>query len=564
MDRSRQGQLSTKTGTPPLVLWVEQLLAIRDLFKGQGFRPHYWNSLAYILFIVFFIVILLTFPDYGITWDERVQNQYGKLVVKFYSSFFRNREATNYGDLYLYGGLFDSMAYLLNRISPAGEYESRHLLNALFGLAGVIGVFKLGRSLGGPLAGFLAALFLVLTPRYYGHSFNNPKDIPFAVFYLYSIYYMVRSVDFLPRIPRGLVLKLGVFIGLAMGVRVGGMVLLGYLALFLIIGEICRLASGRNRVQSASGLFLDLGVLAARFLVIGAVAYGVMLIFWPWGQVKPLVNPFLGLFHLINKERNVMVLFEGRQISSLELPWYYTLRWLSITLPSFVMAGLILGPLVGLWRFRDSGGKDRTKSLLFLGRISVIVLGIVFPLCYMIYRRVPLYDEVRHMLFVIPPIIVLSSLAIATLFVGKKSRIVIGVTAALVLCSVSFTLLEMVRLHPNQYIFFNDLFGGGLQKAAGLYETDYWGNSYKVGAEWLVAQQNEFYQGRTLKVTSCSDSLSTSYYLPADRFEYVEKREDADIFLATTRFNCHNTMPGRIIHVVMVNDVPILYIKIRR
>ena len=46
---------------------------------------------------------------------------------------------------------------------------------------GLLGSWKLGRLLGGPAAGFTALTLLVLTPVWYGHMFNNPKDMPFAV-----------------------------------------------------------------------------------------------------------------------------------------------------------------------------------------------------------------------------------------------------------------------------------------------------------------------------------------------------------------------------------------------
>ena len=94
-------------------------------------------------------------------------------------------------DFYNYGAVFDSIAAALNTVSPFGTYETRHLLNALVGVVGLIGTWKLGRVLGGPRAGFLAALFLALTPNYYGQMFNNPKDIPFAAGMIWALYYLV-------------------------------------------------------------------------------------------------------------------------------------------------------------------------------------------------------------------------------------------------------------------------------------------------------------------------------------------------------------------------------------
>src|SRR4029077_3698822 len=114
-------------------------------------------------------------------------------------------------------------------------YETRHLLNGVVGILGLAGCWKLGRALGGPRAGFIALVFLLLTPNYYGQMFNNPKDIPFAAGGAWATYYMVLILPALPCPPLRLVLKLGVAIGLALGVRVGGLLFVCYLGLVLVL-----------------------------------------------------------------------------------------------------------------------------------------------------------------------------------------------------------------------------------------------------------------------------------------------------------------------------------------
>src|SRR6476660_9771483 len=96
----------------------------------------------------------------------------------------------------------------------------------------------MGKYLGGPVAGFLSALFLLLTPRFYGDAFNNPKDIPFACLFLFSMYYLMMAVRYFPCIPGVLILKLGVAVGLTLGIRVGGSLLIGYLGLAFVFWSI--------------------------------------------------------------------------------------------------------------------------------------------------------------------------------------------------------------------------------------------------------------------------------------------------------------------------------------
>jgi hypothetical protein len=200
-----------------------------------------WDQLTIALFAVALLLVVLTFRSYGVTWDEDCQNWYGNLVLTYYLWLVGAAPAPHwellyrYADLYNYGAVFDLSAAILNRFSPFGIFETRHLLNGVVGVVGLVGCWKLGRRLGGPRAGFAAALLLLLIPNYYGQMFNNPKDIPFAAGCIWATYYLVRIVPFLPRPPVRLIVKLGVAIGLAMAVRVGGLMLLCYLGLLLCL-----------------------------------------------------------------------------------------------------------------------------------------------------------------------------------------------------------------------------------------------------------------------------------------------------------------------------------------
>ncbi|HUH84861.1 MAG TPA: hypothetical protein VLX85_09625, partial [Stellaceae bacterium] len=99
-----------------------------------------WDRLALWLFVAAATLVVVTFSDYGVTWDEDVQNWYGIFVLDYYTSFFTDLRALHWGDLYNYGAAFDLSAAVLNRISPFGTYETRHLLNGLVGVVGVVGV----------------------------------------------------------------------------------------------------------------------------------------------------------------------------------------------------------------------------------------------------------------------------------------------------------------------------------------------------------------------------------------------------------------------------------------
>jgi hypothetical protein len=140
------GVLTTRLAAQPL--------AKADLAdKAAWFRcdvKSWWDALSLGIVFVGVVLVLSTFRDYGVTWDEDVHNWYGNFVLDYYLSLFGDKTALHWRDLYNYGAVFDMTAAVLNRISPIGVYETRHLLNGLVGILGLIGCWKLGRGGGGP------------------------------------------------------------------------------------------------------------------------------------------------------------------------------------------------------------------------------------------------------------------------------------------------------------------------------------------------------------------------------------------------------------------------------
>src|SRR5439155_6834025 len=123
-------------------------LALRPAIQRWQ-RASLWDRLAATALGVAAILVFSTFTDYGVTWDEDVHNWYGILALDYYLSLFADQRALHWLNLYNYGAAFDMAAALLNRFSSLGVYETRHLLNGLVGVLGLVGCWKLGRALGG-------------------------------------------------------------------------------------------------------------------------------------------------------------------------------------------------------------------------------------------------------------------------------------------------------------------------------------------------------------------------------------------------------------------------------
>jgi len=190
-------------------------------------------------------------------------------------------------------------------------------------------------------------------------------------------------------------------------------------------------------------------------------------------------DPFGGLWRSIRYSADfgsLLVLFRGNHITSDQLPWDYfpTLSALQLTVPAVVLllAGL---PLVA-WRLarRD----DRSQVMIVL----LIWLGV--PLAALMLLGVGIYNGIRQMLFLLPPMIAFAGLALGTILERVRPALARG---AIVLLIILPGLLGIGRMHPYEYAYFNE-FTGGPGGAAGKYEVDYWCTSLRETMEFVNAQ----------------------------------------------------------------------------
>jgi Dolichyl-phosphate-mannose-protein mannosyltransferase len=503
-----------------------------------------WDDLALALFAVLLVLALATFRDYGVTWDEDAQNWYGVAVLNYYLSGFADHSFMRLYDLFYYGSIFDTTAAALDHVSPFGTFETRHLLNALIGVVGVVGTWKLGRALGGPRVGFIAALFLALTPNYYGQMFNNPKDVPFAASMAWALYYLTGAIARLPRPGWRVVVKLGLAAGLALAVRVGGLLVFGYIGVALLSFVLWRLAESRNFARAVGDAWAGCWRV---LLPAMAVAYPVMLLFWPWAQQSPFVNPIRALIYFSHEIFPYGTLFDGRYVPAGNLPWTYLPTYIVLALPELVLLLLVAAPALGVLHLRRVGARtDRTRAI----GVGVLGFAIVFPVAYAIAIKAVLFDGMRHFIFVLPLIAVAAALAAETaLRALARYDWRPWVYGALALYGV-YHVTVMAMLHPDEYVYYN-AFIGGPRGAQGLFKLDYWANSY---AEDVAALENDLraeygsdFMDHDFTVYVCGPPASAAYYFPPN-FIFTPDRNSAEFVIAFTKDACNKSIAGRVIY----------------
>ena len=492
---------------------------------------------SWVMLAMLSVVAALTFRDYGLGWDDYTHAQYGARLLSLYATGFRDTSALSFVNLYLYGGGFDMAAALLHKAVPFDLFETRRLLGAATGIAGLAVTWRIGRRAGGPLAGLLALVLLATCPLYYGHMFINAKDAPFAVAMALFLLGLVRLLDQYPKpCPTTLFL-----VGLGFGLSIGSRIMAGF-GVLEASGALALLFAIEARADGARLAWSHLGRLALVLIPSAILAYAVMALIWPWSVVNPL-NPVLAIeifSHFFEKPWRE--LFDGALIEPPDMPRSYAPILFSLKLPEiFLLLGGagVLGAVVAA--FRESV-PPRVRAVCF-----AIALAAVLPIVVTVVARPAMYNGIRHFVFVLPPLAVAGGLAGAWIagHAARFGRAGLGraglaALAILFAAGVALPAIGMARLHPYEYVFFNHI-GGGVRGAQSRFMLDYWGLALKQAAlelrARLAARGEAPPAGGKWKIAVCGPHPPAHIAL-GDQFDLTWEAKGADFALMIGTFYC--------------------------
>ncbi len=516
------------------------------------------NMLSAGVFLIVGILIFATFQDYGISWDEMLQNVYGIKLLQYYTSGFNDMSAFNYSNLYLYGGFFDLVAAIINRVSPFGMYETRHLLGGLVFLGGLIGAWRLVYLLAGKRAALIALVCLATTPLLYGHGFINPKDSPLAWLLVWVIYFGCRILDAPTRVSTGTIVGFGVSLGLALGTRVIAVAFPTYVAAVLCFSMWVQ----NFEAQRAHAVGYQTWLQARPLLAAAPVALLVMAVFWPWSVQSPL-NLLHAAQVFSNFSWHPLVLWGGQLLQSTELPSLYVARLLVVQLPEYVIGGLVLAVVGAAVALRHGGlhifNTSKGRCFLFLA------MSVAVPLTAFMIMKPVAYNGLRHFLFVVPPLVVLAAIGIDRALSYLSARGIAWAAVGWTLLTVGWAwqIVVMARLHPYEYVAYNTLVGG-IPGAENRFELDYWGTSLAEASRGLaeyVAKNHITEGGTKAKVFVCGDRTSAEYFLPKN-IEVTERLASADFYMAINDPPCRYRFddPPKAIFEVQREGVTLSYV----
>lgn len=153
-----------------------------------------------IIFACIFLAGLLTFDQYGESWDDRSLQKYAEKSIAAYTTF-PQEGIVNIArdDLGFYGPFFvmltDWASKSLSTILPFSLPDLRHLIYYLTYFAGVLAFHSIAKRWLTEIPALGATLLFALQPVFWGHAFINPKDTPFLSLFLLSIAFGMQAFD---------------------------------------------------------------------------------------------------------------------------------------------------------------------------------------------------------------------------------------------------------------------------------------------------------------------------------------------------------------------------------
>ncbi|WP_108808392.1 tetratricopeptide repeat protein [Aquimarina spinulae] len=512
--------------------------------------------------------------NYGPLEDTRIHQDHGVRVLNYFKGIDETAALSpiddqgNYYDVNKdidsehhgmngFGGFFDLSSNFLHQFfSFVGVYEFKNFINSIFGFLLFLFCGLLGKELGGWKVGLFTLIFVVLTPVMFGYSMNNPKDIPAATFYMFSLFHIVKLLKELPRISLKRAFFLILNISILINIRIIGLIAIGYVLLAVLLWWLLE-----NYQSNFKKIVLkDTLLLAGKTIGVCILAYLAVSIFWPYAHTNPIKVPVEMLFKTSEfRGFENLQIFEGNWQSSFNVPWYYAIKNLFIiTMPLHVFIGFFLIPLLYY--------KNTNKNMLY---VSIVLFTTVFPMLLVIFGKPNSHDGSRQFMFSVLPIVVLSAFSWGRLIqLMKIKSIKLGIYAILFLLLLQ-PLRFMIQYHPMQALYFSPIIGG-VGGAYGNYEIDYYGVAIKPALDWLEKNVGDKDNPPRIRMYYGSQTKVTYHLDKSPNLEYVLTRRDSPdwdysiVMLAEGKYKkdikSANWSPENTVHEIKVDGAPICFI----
>jgi 4-amino-4-deoxy-L-arabinose transferase-like glycosyltransferase len=434
---------------------------------AAGGRSFFEKHAALIIAVFFCGIIFISLNDYGVTWDEGVYFHAG-------DSYFQWFQSPSLENIDTYWKINSEHPPLLKVLAGLTHYlfhEKLEILNNIsaYRLAILVFVFfssyfifLFASELFDQKIALLSAACFFFLPRVFFYSHLGVMDYAVTALWLMVIYAYWKGMEN----PKWVFVS-AILLGFALLTKINAWLIYLPLLFYWILshsGQWKAIFQGKARMIGRDGILLFSKVIP--LIVIPPIIFVAL---WPWLWKDTLQRIFLYLaFH--RHHPFVYIYYLGTQVSL--APWHYPWVLTFITVPLVTLIPFFIGWIPIIVR------PNRTNVFLLFNAL--------FPLLLISLPSVPKYDGERLFLPAFPFICLIAGMGIQQIFLWAKKlgwgKIFYLLYASLFVWTVYSSI---IKIHPYQSSYFNELIGGIDGAAQRGFEPEYWGNAYIGALEWL-------------------------------------------------------------------------------
>ena len=494
-------------------------------------KDFYKTNYHYFFFILFFLIQLSVFRDYGFSNDEEISRFNGlvsynfiieKLNIQFLNLYPDIPRLENYIDKD-YGVFFELLLIFIERIFDLKDtksiYYSRHYLTSICFFIGSLFFYLTLRKFFSKKVSLLGTLIFIIHPRIFAQSFYNSKDIVFMVFFCIANFYLL---SFFVKQNINNIILLSLSISLAISLRPMA-IIIPFLFLFFFVMVNLEKTKYRKLI-----LLIPFIVLVPFFTIL----------FWPYLWNDPL--NFFEVLKSMSKFRFVgEVFFNSEYFVAKYMPWYYLPITILTTTPIFqillffigffIIANTLCRNLLSLENSNKNIWNNELELFLFYS-ILIIFLTIFF----VIELNATVYGGWRQIYFIYPSVIFVCiyGLDCALKIIKIRKYIFILISFCIVINTYS-----LMKSHPYQYTFYNSFI---TNKSIKNFELDYYGvSNLDLLKQIDLLSKKDFHEIYIFSVSPYRLSLNLISEENKKKYVFIDNIEDADYIISNHYYQDH-------------------------
>lgn len=440
------------------------------------------NYSIYIFIIFFFSICSIFIKDFGVTLDDEIYYLNGLNTYEYVRNLFLkiiNNEInvdTFRSKLKEWPIIFEFFLVFLSNLFGIENidkiYLFSHYLNFIFFCVALIVFYKIIQKRYNNFSlSFISILLIILSPRIFGESFYNSRDIFFMslfIFYSYSGYLFLEKKKFYHLII------FSIFTALLLNTKILGIIpisLFSIIYIYNFLNIFKKIINEKNIIV----LFLFTTIVS-------------IYIFWPYLWSNPIVNLYFAFKNILVAHENLIVVnfYFGNYIQSDMMPWHYRAIWFLITTPIMILLLFIPGVLLFGLNILNILKKTLNRNYSFNNNHFIdLYFFLTFVVTFFIVQEfnTSKFGGWRHLYFLYPIVIYFAIYCLNFIKKNFKSKLFKIIVIFLLLLNLIYNFVWIVKNHPHQYLYFNNLNKNYFMKN---FDLDWWGVSHKSSIDYIL------------------------------------------------------------------------------